>query len=72
MSLRVDDSFDFNGDVVVNVGVVTFYNKSDAVEWALRLQRVDLQGSFARWALLYFRVKLFTTGLLLQGSGAVI
>jgi hypothetical protein len=29
-------------------------NKSDAVQWALRLQRVVLQGSFASWALLYY------------------
>lgn len=47
-------------------------NKWSAVPWALRLQRVVLQGSFASWALLYFRVKLSTLGPLLQGSGAVI
>jgi hypothetical protein len=47
-------------------------NKWSAVPWALRLQRVVLQGSFASWALLYFRVKPSTLGPLLQGSGAVI
>jgi hypothetical protein len=46
--------------------------KHHAVSWALRLQRVVLQGSFASLALLYFRVKLSTLGPLLQGSGAVI
>jgi len=31
-------------------------NKWSAVSWALRLQRVVLQGLFASWALLYFKV----------------
>jgi hypothetical protein len=47
-------------------------NKHNAVTWALRLQRVALQGSFSSRALLYFRVKLSTLGPLLQGLGAVI
>jgi hypothetical protein len=56
---------------VERVGGLELYgNKHHAVSWALRLQRVVLQGSFASWALLYFRIKLSTLGLLLQGSGA--
>jgi hypothetical protein len=47
-------------------------NKWIAVPWALRFQRVALQGSFFSRALLYFRVKLSILGLLLQGSGVVI
>jgi hypothetical protein len=48
------------------------YNKWSAAPWALRFQRVDLQGSFARWALLYFKVKLSIIRSLLQGLSAVI
>jgi hypothetical protein len=52
--------------------LIIIYNKWIAVPWALRLQRVVLQGSFASWALLYFKVKLSTLGPLLQGLGAII
>jgi hypothetical protein len=58
--------------IFYNVGLHGLENKWSAVPWALRLQRVVLQGSFASWALLYFRVKLSTLGPLLQGSGAVV